>query len=207
MQITCRAFPGKYESPTLSPPVIYAVAVGRLEQNNLPWLTDTEERNGRNHYFPVKISLKQRGAELCMLRGVFGSLINSRGPISPSKAVLIISSIEKAALNTVEMILQQHIFLSVGDLQAFCRIILLKLFEYTGNARENSSFFVSANGSRKHYISKELESLLSERKPPCLLCCLSKPWCSPLAAGDILCITRSSSNKRHPSWVFYESAD
>lgn len=40
-----------------------------------------------------------------------------------------------------------------------------------------------------------------------LACCLSKPWCSPLAAGDIMCITRSSSNKRHPSWVFYESAD
>lgn len=76
----------------LFPPlVIYAAAVGRLEQNNLPWLTDGEERNGRNHYFPVKISLKQRGAELCMLRGVFGPLINSRGPISPSKAFLIIS--------------------------------------------------------------------------------------------------------------------
>jgi len=100
-------------------PVIYAVAVGRLEQNNLPWLTDTEERNGRNHYFPVKISLKQRGTELCMLRGVFGPLISSRGPISPSKAILIISSVEKAALNTAEMILQEHIFLSVGDLCTF----------------------------------------------------------------------------------------
>lgn len=100
-------------------PVIYAVAVGRLEQNNLPWLTDTEERNGRNHYFPVKISLKQRDTELCMLRGVFGPLISSRGPISPSKAILIISSVEKAALNTAEMILQEHIFLSVGDLCTF----------------------------------------------------------------------------------------
>lgn len=86
--------------------VICAAAVGRLEQNNLLWLTDREERNGRNHYFPVKISLKQRGVELCMLRGVFGPLINSRGPISPSKAFLIISPVEKAALNIEEMILQ-----------------------------------------------------------------------------------------------------
>jgi len=122
-------FPGKCVPPTLSPLVIYAVAVGRLEQNNLPWLTDGEERNGRNHYFPVKISLKQSRAELCMLRGVFGPLINSRGPISPSKAFLIISPVEKAALNAVEMILQEHVCLCLGDLQAFCRIILLKSLE------------------------------------------------------------------------------
>lgn len=113
----------------LPPPVIYAASVGRLEQNNLPWLTDGEERNGRNHYFPVKISLKQRGAELCMLRGVFGPLINSRGPISPSKAFLIISPVEKAALNAVEMILQGHVCLFLGGLQAFCGIISLKSSE------------------------------------------------------------------------------
>lgn len=114
----------------LFPPlVIYAAAVGRLEQNNLPWLTDREERNGRNHYFPVKIFLKQRGAELCMLRGVFGPLINSGGPISPSKAFLIISPVEKAALNAVEMILHEHVCLCLGDLRAFCKIVLLNSSE------------------------------------------------------------------------------
>lgn len=110
-------------------PVICAAAVGRLEQNNLPWLTDREERNGRNHYFPVKISLKQRGVELCMLRGVCGPLINSRGPISPSKAFLIISPVEKAALNVEEMILTEHVCLCLGDLQAFWGSVLLKILE------------------------------------------------------------------------------
>lgn len=38
--------------------------------------------------------------------GCFGPLINSRGPISPSKAFLIISPVEKAALNIEEMTLQ-----------------------------------------------------------------------------------------------------
>lgn len=111
------------------PRVIYAEVVRRLEQNNLPWLTAEEERSGRNHYFPVKISLKQRGAELCMPRGVFGPLINSRGPISPSKAFLIISPVEKAALNAVEMMLQEHVCLCLGDLQAFGGTLLLKQSE------------------------------------------------------------------------------
>lgn len=75
--------------------------LGDLSRINLPQLTDTGERSGSNHYFAVKIFLKQRGAELCMLRVVFGSLINSRGPISPSKAFLIISPVEKTALNIV----------------------------------------------------------------------------------------------------------
>lgn len=54
---------------------------------------------------------------------------NSRGPISPSKAFLIISPLEKAAFNAVEMILQEHVCLCVGELQAFCGIISLKASE------------------------------------------------------------------------------
>lgn len=64
-----------------------------------------------------------------MLRGVRGPLINSRGPISPTKAFLIIIRVEKAALNIEEMILTEHVCLCLGDLQAFCGSVLLKTLD------------------------------------------------------------------------------
>lgn len=63
--------------------------------NNLSLVNHHRRKEWRGPLCACQDFHETKGAELCMLRGVLGPLISSRGPILSSKALLIINHAER----------------------------------------------------------------------------------------------------------------